>query len=176
MRPPLQVKPKEKILKRSVPFVLQWHWWRGPEVVRAGPSAEHWDLRFDFKERDGLLHFVLEENPLKATEVTAILKPCPYKEWMKVEGYLPPKKERDKMKEEERRKLPPGIEEANPTKDTPSYIKILDKGSAVVFEDKENFKKFQFKGKKLSGLWIFKRENQSAFWIMKKSELPKPKT
>ncbi|MHA1329609.1 MAG: ATP-dependent DNA ligase [Candidatus Hodarchaeales archaeon] len=160
---------------REVDFVLQWHFFRGQKVIRAGVSQQHWDLRLDFPERSGLMHFVLEQNPLKNNEVTAIWKPCKYKEWMNVSQYLPPANERAKMSKEELAKLPPGIEEANPTKETAAYIKILDKGKAIVFEDSDSFKKFEFKGKKLKGLWIFIRENTSDFWIMKRSELPEAK-
>jgi len=160
---------------KTVSFVLQWHWWRGQRVIRAGISKEHWDLRFNFPEREGLMHFVLSQNPLKNKEITAIWKPCKYKEWMEVSQYLPPANERAKMSEKELAKLPPGIEEANPTKATSSYIKIIDKGKAVVYEDSDSFKKFEFKGKKLKGLWILEREDASKFWVLKKSELPKPK-
>lgn len=158
---------------RTVNFVLQHHFFRGQKVIRAGASIEHWDLRLDFPDREGLMHFVLETNPLVNKEVTAIFKPCKYKEWMNVSQYLPPANERAKMSKIELEKLPPGIEEANPTKDTASYIKILDKGNAIVYEDSELFKKFGFRGKKLKGLWVFIREGTSKFWIMKKSSLPK---
>ncbi|MHA1226259.1 MAG: ATP-dependent DNA ligase [Candidatus Hodarchaeales archaeon] len=160
---------------RIVPFVLQRHWWRGQRVIRAGVSREHWDLRFNFPDQPGLMHFVLNQNPLKNKEVTALWKPCKYKEWMEVSQYLPPKNERAKMSKEELAKLPPGIEDANPTKATSSYIKIIDKGKAVVYEDSDSFKKFEFKGEKLKGLWVLERENTSNFWVFKETKLPRPK-
>jgi len=160
---------------REVKWVLQHHWWRGQKVIRAGASVEHWDLRLDFPSREGLMHFVLTQNPLKNKEVTAIFKPCKYKEWLNFSGYIPPANERAKMTKEELAKFPPGIEEANPTKNTSAFIEILDKGTAIVYEDGDLFKKFDFKGKKLKGLWVFIRENTSKFWIMKKSELPETK-
>jgi len=158
---------------REIRWVLQHHWWRGQKVIRAGASREHWDLRLDFPSREGLMHFVLMQNPLKNKEVTAILKPCKYKEWMNFSGYIPPENERKKMSKEELAKFPPGIEEANPTKETSCFMEILDKGKAIVYEDGDLFKKFEFKGNKLKGLWVFIRENTSSFWIMKKSSLPK---
>jgi len=163
----LEVKKSEK-----VKFVLQWHFWRGQKVIRAGVTQQHWDLRLDFPSQKGLMHFVLGQNPLKNTEVSALWKPCPYKEWMKVSQYLPPKEERKQLSDAERAKLPRGIEEANPTKNTPSYIEIIDGGEVIVFEDSDAFKKFQFEGKKLKGLWTFEREGTSKFWIIKQSSLP----
>ena len=158
---------------REVRWVLQHHFWRGQKVIRAGASVEHWDLRIDFPERENLMHFVLEQNPLRNKEVTAIFKLCKYKEWINFSGYIPPANERAKMTKEELEKFPPGIEEANPTKATSSYMEILDKGKATVYEDSDLFKKFEFGGKKLKGLWVFIREDNSKFWTMKKSSLPK---
>ena len=158
---------------RKVRFSLQWHWWRGQRVVRAGPTTQHWDLRLDLPANSGKMHFVLTQNPLKNKEVSAIWKPCKYEGWMDFEGYLPPRNERKKMSKEELKKFPKGLEEANPTKNTPAYLKILDKGEAIVYEDGQLFKKFEFKGKKLKGLWTFEREDTSKFWVMRKSKLPK---
>jgi len=159
---------------RNVKFTLQWHFFRGQKVIRAGVTQQHWDLRLDFPNQKELMHFVLNQNPLKNREITALWKPCPYKEWMNISQYLPPKNEREKMSATERAKLPKGIEEANPTLNTPSYIKIIDRGTVVVLEDSDIFKKFHFKGEKLKGLWIFEREGMSEFWIMKISEVPHP--
>jgi len=164
-----------QVLKgKKVKFSLQWHFWRGQKVIRAGVSRQHWDLRLDFPDRKGLMHFVLDQNPLKNSEVTALSKPCPHKEWLDFSGYLPPANERVKMSKEELKKFPPGLEEANPTKSTSCYMQVLDKGKAVVFEDSDSFKKFQFEGKKLKGLWTFEREDLSKFWTMKQSSLPSP--
>ena len=170
-------KPHDFEKQGQVNFVLQWHYWRGQKVVRIGtPTTQHWDLRFDIQTPTGkYLHYVLDNDPLKTSETTALYKECKYKEWMDFEGYIPPKNERAKMTDTQLKKLPPGLEEANPTLDTPAFIEKIDQGKATVFEDAENFKKFQFKGQKLKGLWIFIREKDSAFWIMRKSEIPKPK-
>ena len=63
--------------------------------------------------------------------------------------------------------------ELNPTKATPAFIEIVDKGDCLLLIDKPLFKKFQLKGGKLKGLWIAERKTpEEAFWEFKRSELP----
>jgi len=137
-------------------FVLQHHWWKKREIIRVGPSAEHWDLRLDVG-KPFLVHFVLDDNILEVEETSAIYKEDPDKAWMKKEGYLEPSS--------------PG----NPTKDTPAWIRILDSGSALIFEMSDMFAKIEFRGEHLKGLYTFEREDPTInMWVVKKSELPEP--
>ena len=162
---------KDLILKGQVKgkFVLQYHWWRGPIIIRHGPSVYHWDVRIDTGEPE-LIHFVLEENPLEADDISATLKPCKDKNTMTVE-YLPPPK--DAPYSEWKEQSIPFNTPLNSTKATPAFIEIIDKGDCLVLIDKPLFKKFQFKGKKLEGLWIVERKTpEEAFWEFKRSELP----
>lgn len=140
-------------------FVLQHHWWRGPIVIRFGPSTEHWDLRV--KPDSKIWHLVLKNNPLDLSgSVMGYEKPCTDPEAMK-KG----------IKDIE--ELEPGTE-WNPTKDTPAFIKALDHGNCTVLEDSDTFKKIEFKGEHLRGLWTFTREDpESDLWIMARGGLPK---
>jgi len=159
----------EESAKQSNPsFVLQHHWWRGPIIVRFGPSTEHWDLRIAFPsplmgEGKGegekeIWHLVLKNNPIRARSVMGYQKPCTAPEAM----------EKGKKGTEE---LEPGTD-WNPTKDTPAFIKALDWGHCVILEDSAAFKKVEFKSDKLQGLFIFTREDDTDFWTMSQSQLP----
>ena len=151
----------EKALEgKTLPFVLQVHWWKGQEVIRAGPTTIHWDLRIDpGKDVPGLVHFVLNENPLEADSMVAIQKLCKDKDAMKVG--------RDKVQY-----FPPSTPDWNPTKNTPAYVKMLTEGEVTVFLDAHDFKKFEFENK-LKGLWVMEREDpKAAIWVFKRSELP----
>ncbi len=139
-------------------FILQHHWWRGPIVIRFGPSTEHWDLRILQDKK--IWHLVLKNNPLDVKAAMGYEKPCTNLEAM----------EKGKKGTEE---LEPSTE-WNPTKDTPAFIKALDFGDCVVLEDSDLFKKVDFKGKELKGPYAFTREDpDSDFWIMSASDLTK---
>jgi len=151
-----------EVVKKSVPFVLQRHWWKGPIVIRFGPSTEHFDIRID-KGVSELIHFVCKNSPLENDSLVCYPKPCKDKSSMDLGSGKEPES------------LEPGTPE-NPTKDTPAFIKIIDKGNCILLDDKEEFKKVEFKGEKLRGLWIFRPENPGAkIWIMERSELPMTK-
>lgn len=154
----LGVEVKEKA--KGDKFVLQRHWWKGPVVIRFGPSTEHWDIRID-TGKPQLIHFVCLEDPLENEALTCYLKPCKDKSTMEFP--------------EKTTELKPGTS-LNPTKNTPAYIEKLDGGKCIVFEDTKQFKKVEFKGKKLKGLWIFKPEAEdSKIWVMNRSKLPETK-
>jgi len=138
-------------------FVLQHHWWRGQIVVRFGPSTEHWDLRI--RQDKKIWHLVLKNNPLETPSVMGYEKPCDD----------PAAMEKGKKGTEE---LEPGTS-WNPTKDTPAFIKVLDFGTCTILEDSDTFKKVEFHGQELRGLYAFTREDpESDFFIMSHSDLP----
>jgi len=149
--PPVIAKPK------SGKFVLQHHWWKKREIIRVGPSAEHWDIRFDV-DYDYLLQLVCDDNIIEVDATDCTYKRCEDKAWMKKEGYIPPSQ--------------PG----NPTKDTPAWIKIIDSGDVTVYQWSETFAKIEFRGKKLKGLYTLTRESPEInLWTLEKSELPSPR-
>ena len=166
--PPQITHSTNSINSTNSSFILQHHWWRGPIIVRFGPSTEHWDLRIAFPspsmgEGKGegekeIWHLVLKNNPLHSASVMGYEKPCTDPEAM----------EKGKKETEE---LDPGTV-WNPTKDTPAFIKALDFGNCIILEDSATFKKVEFKGDKLNGLFIFTREDESDFWTISQSELP----
>ena len=138
-------------------FILQHHWWRGQIVVRFGPSTEHWDLRI--RQDKKIWHLVLKNNPLETESVMGYEKPCDD----------PAAMEKGKKGAEE---LEPGTS-WNPTRDTPAFIKALDFGTCTTLEDSDTFKKVEFQGQELKGLYAFTREDpESDFWIMSPSDLP----
>jgi hypothetical protein len=136
-------------------FSFQHQWWKGQTVIRAGPSMEQWNIRIDRKEDGGLLNFAMDSNPLEVDSTTSVKKGDSTEEDMKAEGEMKPKTK------------------LNPTKNTPSFIEILDSGEVTVLEDIIGFMKFIFNGEKLKGNWAAVQEEKgSNIWIFKKSELP----
>lgn len=81
------VKPEKKV--GTFPFALHWHWWRGPIVVRRGPSEQHWDVRIDNGEMP-FPHFQCTENPAVIDKTTCVYKPCKVKEALKWNGSIAP--------------------------------------------------------------------------------------
>ena len=62
----------------------------------------------------------------------------------------------------------------NPNKKIPAFIKILDSGTCSIFHESQNTIKVEFKGKKLSGEWVFYRTSpKDPIWSMTKSSVPK---
>jgi len=141
---------------KTVPFTLQHHWRKGPVVVRAGPSKEHWDININ---KNGITHFELLNNPLDGEKIVAHKTPIESPKLMTYEG-----------------EIKPG-EPGNPTKKTPTFIEIIDKGTVTILEDSDQFKKYSFKGKKLKGLYVFKLEKGTKnIWVFEKSKLPQTLT
>jgi len=83
---------KKKVVKKKVgtfPFALHWHWWRGPIVVRRGPSEQHWDVRINNGELP-FPHFQCTENPSVIDKTTCVYKPCKVREALKWNGSIAP--------------------------------------------------------------------------------------
>jgi len=160
------IKEKKVILKESIvrDYILQIHYSEPAELIkRRSPAHKHYDLRIDgdLKKKTGhIFHAVLELNPLEVDSTSAYLKKCKGDEggvnWMEVgknktvkftKGY--------------------GTFEKN----EPGYVKALDWGRVLVLEDSPLFKKFQFKGKQLKGIWIMHRSSpETDIWIFERSK------
>jgi len=151
---------KIKLAKRAK-YVLQWHFWKKRTLIRSGPSAQHYDLRIQIPGRKSLMHFVLHKNPLTHDEVAAELKDCPDPSWMK----------RGLKKREEIEPGKPG----NPTKDTPAYIEVIDKGTCTVVTKEDTFIRIMFHSGKMKGLWVASRSSPNdPIWLFRRTELPQP--
>lgn len=149
-------EPYKSVQKASLldaDFVLQEQTWRGPVQVRIGPSRTRYWVRLDVG-RKSLLTMDLRRNPLDNEEITTKVDWDRRKGSMKLEGDIGPG------------------HYLNPTKQTPSFIEVLDKGKAEITGLSDDFIKIRFKGKKLKGLIGIKRSN--AEWLWSASD-PAPK-
>lgn len=119
-------------------FRLTYQFWRGQKVIREGASKE----RFLFWIKDGekYLIFRLSSSILDSEKTGAMLLT-------------------DELGEDEYLAtgyVKPGTS-LNPTKNTPSFIKLLDSGKAIILIDEPDLKKMQFEGKDLKGVFLFKK-------------------
>jgi len=132
-------------------FSIQRQTFRGQTVVREGPSLTKWH----FTVRNGeKFHFLAEgPDPFKESEASFLL----------TEGFP-----YDKMFSEG--DVPPGSP-LNDTKDTPSSIEVVDRGKATVLIDNLDAKKVEIKGKKINGVFFF-RKGEGDIWTMTRSKGP----
>jgi len=147
-----------KIFKATVKgkFVLQYQTWRGPIQIRFGPTTKRWHLWVDGTR---LNHVELNLDPTKNDSLRAMVETTGDRSLIGrgVKGS---------------EVIKPGTK-FNPTKNTPSTIERIDTGSCLVLEDSREFKKIEFFGKKLKGLWTLKREEpEMEIWVMERSAGP----
>lgn len=150
----------------SAPFTLSWQRWKGQQVIRAAPSRMLYHL---FIDRGGKVEdFQLLEDPSSGQRVSGVHRMATGAgagELLKLDGDVEPGKSYGGL-------------ELNPTKDTPSSISVLARGSIEFLEDGPAFKKFKLKGKDLpkglSGLLVLRAETketgEGSIWIWEKSE------
>jgi len=132
-------------------FVLHYQWFKGPSPVRRGPTTERWIIWIDYGAPK-LIQIVMHMNPIDNPRVGALFEKIAEKEWIDWEG-----------------DVPPGTL-MNPTIETPSGLEILDRGDVTVFEDGLRFKKFEFFGRKIAGLWAAEREPGTDYWWFFRTE------
>lgn len=161
-----QVNLSEMRELRRARFLLRKVWFKGQFVVRGMP-VEHFDLLIDKGEKcldefGGMLNNPLEQesgvNCIRQAKCISTPEGKPNKEWMNFTG----------------KSIPPNHPEwGNPNKRIPAYVDKVDNGSVNVISDTDLFVSFMFKGKKLKGYWIAKRESpKSGNWVFSKSSLP----
>ncbi len=141
----------EKLSLSDAQFVLQYHYFRkrGEKPVREGPTIWHYDLRIDIG-KDTLMHWVLDQDITEANQTVGYYKEDKDKRALTAEGFFPP-----------------GTF-MNPTKDTSAFVEIVDKGRCNVMINSRDFKKVEFKGKTLRGVWILDKKNDN--WLVERSE------
>jgi len=124
-------------------FSLQRHWW-GEHV--------HWDISMKEPEKEEFLKWALAGSPLQLKVPIKILKKeyCFEPRWFLFEGSIPPIG------------APEWLRPGNPTKNLTAYVKVEDKGTYRYIEDTPNFKIVEFRGNKLKGTFVF-RKNET--WI-----------
>jgi hypothetical protein len=144
--------PAEASAKAGRParFVLQHHHFgkRGEKPVCAGPTTWHWDLRIDAGEKT-LRHWILDHDITRATETVGYFERDPDKRALEAEGFFPPGSY------------------MNPTKDTPSFVEIVDRGECRPLADQPALLKVEFEGKALRGTWFLKKKN--ANWHVRRA-------
>jgi hypothetical protein len=138
--------------------VYQHHWWIGRvKPIRVGPSLEHWDLHIDWQERGPLMNWILQDDLRTVDETVATLSFCKDRSFMekgeKGPEYIPPGK--------------PG----NPTKDTPAYIQILDKGTVRFYSITDDYVIMDIRMKNIKGHYLFaRRDPRLNLWNVSKEE------
>lgn len=150
----IQFEKSEEIEKLSLSdaqFVLQYHYFRkrGEKPVREGPTIWHYDLRIDIG-KDILMHWVLDHDITEANQTVGYYKEDKDKRALTAEGFFPP-----------------GTF-MNSTKDTSAFVEIVDKGKCNLMINDRDFKKVEFKGKSLRGVWILDKKNDN--WLVERSQ------
>ena len=135
-------------------FQLRRRWWRGPIVVRTGPTVELFDL---ILTRGKLARvFTLHRNPAEHSSVSG------------VERKLAPGELELVSRKGDQVKLDP--EHAlNPNKEVDAHLELLDKGQATVFIDEPDLVKVRFDGDELEGLYLFERDEGTNVWWVRRT-------
>ena len=136
---------REKASPLNAKFVLQEQTWRGPIQVRVGPSRTRWMVRLDVG-RPELVVIELSNNPIDDKEISASVESDKHKASMDLSG-----------------RISPG-HYLNPTKATPSFIEVLDRGPAKVLAMSDDLIKVNFFGSDLKGLYIVERNADEWLW------------
>lgn len=126
-------------------FVLHRHYW---------DNKQHWDIRVRLTENPKkLVEWNLWKNPLKVEEeepIKALVKVCEDPEkWFITRGKGVPRKAYGKQ----------------------TYVDVLDTGTLNIIEATSGFMSMKFKGEKLKGYWILKKDQEDK-WYFEKAKLP----
>jgi len=128
--------------------------WKGQKVIREGPSRTLY--YFVLKRAKNYFSIALNSSALHAVATAGL--PFAHGEllWTS-EGEAP------------------ANSTLNPTKNTPSQIRVLDQGDAIVVGEEEGeWIKLKLKGRSLNGLFFCARQEGSKMWSFTKGELPEP--
>jgi len=97
-------------------WLLQYQWWRGPIIIRRGPTKDIWIARFILD--DGVYEVQMTDDPREG-KTSGIIEKTEYDEFWDV---------KDKVIA-----VPPRTK-YNPTKETPSYLVTVESGKVKVLE------------------------------------------
>lgn len=134
----------------DVDWVLQEQSWRGPVVIRTGPSGRIWYLRIGEGDRP-LRTVKLYDSPLDNEQLSAMIYPERHSDAMNLEGAIAPG------------------HWANETKETPSWVERLDGGKAVVLADNPDFLKLSIDGSTLKGVFTLTRNAPGPEWLWQRT-------
>lgn len=136
--------------EKVVPFRLLHRSWKGQQVIRFDRKGHDWIIMIEgIDDNDSkVTAFHLSRSPLVEKEISAIME-IEDKEFFDFEGEIPAE------------------HPINPLQELPIKQEILDRGKVAIFEDSDDFKKVEFKGEKLRGLWIFRKEN-GGIWAVER--------
>lgn len=133
----------------TVPFTLSWQFFKGQTVVRAAPTRQVWHLVIGEPSGDRVTDYQLQRDPLAGDAAIAGLAVRAGADLLKHEGDTPPGTR-------------VGGLNLNPSKNTPSTVRIEDRGKVDVLENTPVLKRLRFKGGKLRGLWTLVAEEAGA--------------
>ena len=138
----------------SVRFALSWLYWRGPMVIRQGPSRQEWWLFLE--DGPGIRGFRLAEDPLEVDVTSAVEHEFNGHSLLTADQTLRPGEAIDGNV-------------LNATKATEAWLRILDTGQVKV-EDKGDEIELRISGDKAKGEWRLTREESgSEIWTLESS-------
>lgn len=142
-----------------VDFALSWQFFKGQEGVNEGPTRQVLRLILD-KPEGGLSTWEMDSDPLSDTPtLTALAKDRSSKDLLHFDGALEPGQII-------------GGEVLNESEDTPGRVRIQDKGKAILLEDGEVFKRIDFRGEKLNGIFVLVADEEKPnVWKFEKEGL-----
>jgi len=145
--------PVVKLRKGEFKLVAQH--WRGPVIIRWGPSASLYHLLIKVGSDRWLIG--LDNDPRIREAVAGLSEDMDL--W------------RELWETKERRDVEPGTD-LNSTKDTPSWVELADEGPVEIMEQEAGFLKLKLGGKKLEGLWVLTEEEPGAgIWAFTREEV-----
>ena len=116
-------------------------------------KREHWNLLIDAKE--GLQHFVLDENPIGVEEMSFYTKPGKNKELCA-------------LAKESKIELKPNTK-FNTAKQLTSYLERIMASKMVFLENTDTLKRFKILDGVMEGVWFAEREDIDVdWWVLKK--------
>ncbi len=128
-------------------FRIVYQWWKKVKTLGESPSKPRYHIWL--RHGKSFLQFSVNDSILDSDTVEGILyKEHTSDEYEKI-GYVKPDTN------------------LNPTKSTPSFMKLLDRGEVTFLVDTPNLKKIEFKGSKLKGTFLFK--NIESYWEIKRA-------
>lgn len=133
-------------------FLLQRVYWKGRKVIRVGPTTEVFYLVI----KPNMVFSTIYDLRKTVTDITF------YEDTMKktlLEEY------------DVATKIEPG-HEINPTKNTPCWIKTIDKGKCKILIDSDEMKRITFEGNILNGTFHLIREKDSPFFVFTPANVP----